>query len=194
MAQRWRDFREFSEADQAYFADLLPEVDNVDFGPGGIGEREPSERNGLFPVDIVKESGVAATDLDPIGDPEITALLQQLIDRGITADQAAAGIRRIRPTRQDQRRARRSALNDRIQNETGGILGRCEINPGSKNLDPRHQITNFQWVLSELNRRVNASASQDNSNRENFTLDQLEVAHNSLPDHVSSLEEELNNG
>jgi hypothetical protein len=134
-----------------------------------------------------------AEEMDPIGDPEVAALLQQLVDRGITPDQAAAGIRRIRPTRQDQRRARRSALSERIQNETGGILGRCRINPGGRTLDPRHQKTNFQWIVAELHQRVNFSVSQEDANRENFTLTQLEAAHNSLAEHVSSLEEELRN-
>ncbi|WP_164887395.1 DEAD/DEAH box helicase [Hahella sp. KA22] len=194
VAQRWNDFRDFSSADQAYFADLLPEADNVDFDPSGTATREPTGTGGLSPVDIVSESGVSAAEMDPIGDPEVAALLQQLVDRGITPDQAAAGIRRIRPTRQDQRIARRSALNERIQNETGGLLGRCGVNPGGRNLDPRHQSTNFQWAVTELNRRVNASVDQAGSNRENFTLTQLEAAHEALNGHVASLEEELRNG
>lgn len=194
VAQRWNDFRDFSSADQAYFADLLPEADNVDFDPNGTATREPTGTGGLSPVDIVSESGVSAAEMDPIGDPEVAALLQQLVDRGITPDQAAAGIRRIRPTRQDQRIARRSALNERIQNETGGLLGRCGVNPGGRNLDPRHQSTNFQWVVTELNRRVNASVDQEGSNRENFTLAQLESAHEALNGHVTSLEDEIRHG
>ena len=191
IARRWHDFRSFSDADQAYFADFLPEADHVDFGPDGTGEREPG--GGIQPIDIVAESGVLAAEMDPIGDPEVAALLQQLADRGITPDQAASGIRTIRPTRQDQRRAQRTALNDRVQNETGAILRRCNINPGGQTLDPRRQSTNFQWVLSELNRRVNTSVSQERANRENFTLDQLDTAYQSLPGHSSSLETELQN-
>lgn len=193
VAQRWNDFRSFSDADQAYFADLLPEAENVDFNSDGPTEREPGS-GGIQPVDIVSESGVLAESMDPIGNPEVADLLQQLVDRGITPGQAAEGIRRIRPTRQDQRRARRSALNERIQNETGGILKRCGINPGGRTLDSRHQHTNYQWVVTELNRRVNLSVSQEDANRENFTLDQLEAAHEFLDEHLSSLEEELQNG
>lgn len=194
VAQRWNDFRDFSSADQAYFADLLPEADNVDFDPNGTAERQPTGTGGISPVDIVAESGVSTAEMDPIGNPEVAALLQQLVDRGITPDQAAAGIRRIRPTRQDQRIARRTALNERIQNETGRLLGRCEVNPGGRNLDPRHQSTNFQWVVAELNRRINASVDQEGSNRENFTLSQLESAHDALIAQVAALEEEIRNG
>lgn len=192
VAQRWNDFRDFSNADQTYFADLLPEAENVDFNQNGTAEREPGE--GMRPVNVVSEVGVLAAEMDPIDAPEVIALLQQLADLGITPEQAAKGIRKIQPTRQDQRRARRNALNDRIQNVAGAILGRCRVNPGGRTLDPRRQSTNFQWVVSELNRRVNASASQAESNRENFTLAQLDAAHTSLDGHVAALEAELRNG
>ena len=191
VAQRWDDFRSFSSADQEYFAEFLPEAENVDFDPTGIAEHEPSGIGQIQPVDVVSETGVSAADMAPIGDPEVVELLQQLVDRGITPNQAADGIRRIRPTRQDRRRARRNALNSRVQNETGGILNRCGINPGGRILDPRRQNTNYQWVISELNRRVNASVAQEDANRENFTLEQLETAHELLETHVIALEEEL---
>ncbi len=191
VAQRWNDFRSFSDADQAYFADLLPEAENIDFDPTGPTEREPGGIGNIQPIDVVSETDVLATDMDPIGDPEIIALLQQLADRGITPDQAAAGIRRIRPTRQDKRLARRNSLSQRIQNESGGILARCGINPGGQTLDPRRQKANYQWVVSELNKRVNASVAQENANRENFTLEQLETAHDALEAQVAILEEEL---
>jgi len=199
VAGRWDDFRDFSEADQAYFDELLPEAENVDFDPddpdnpvtivpggGGFG--------GLEPVEIVEEADVRAATLDSIGDPQVDALLQQLADRGITPDQAAEGIRRIQPTRQDQRRARRTALGERIQHETGSLLNRCEINPGGRTLDRRRQATNFQWVVSELNRRVNRAVQQGNANRENFTLPELDAAHEAIEAVVAQLEEELRNG
>lgn len=194
VAQRWNDFRTFSAADQAYFADLLPEVENVDFDPIGPTEREPGGIGGIQPVDVVTETDVRAADMDPIGDPEVAALLQQLADMGITPDQAAAGIRRIRPTRQDERRARRTALNDRVQNDTGGLLGRCGIKPGGRTLDPRRQNNNFQWAVSEVNKRLNESVAQEGSNRQNFTLDQLDAAHEALDGVVAALEKELRNG
>ena len=38
IARRWDDFRRFSEADQQYFADLLPEIEDVDFGGKDVAE------------------------------------------------------------------------------------------------------------------------------------------------------------
>lgn len=192
VAGRWSDFRQFSEADQEYFADLLPEPDDVDFGPSGLGERESGGGfGGIVPVDIVEERGVRAANLDPIGDPEAAELLRQLAERGITPEQAAEGIRRIRPTRQDQRAARRTALNDRIKNATGTCLHRLEISPGGRTLDPRRARRNFEWLLGEINRRINRHVDQSGRNRDNFTLDELNEAHGAMEDIISEIESEI---
>ena len=196
VARRWEDFRDFSEADQGYFAELLPEAENVDFDPDDPespvtvqpGEGESGE---LEPVEIVEEAGIRATMLEPIGDPEIAALLKTLADRGITPDQAAEGIRRVRPTRQDQRRARRASLSNRIQHEVGALLGRCQINPGGRTLDQGRRDTNYEWVVRELNRRINEAVQQRTANRENFTLTELDDAHAAMNVVVAELEREV---
>ena len=190
VARRWHDFRQFSEADQGYFADLLPEAEDVDFD-GPIAEREPGFGGGINPVEILEETGVRASDLQPIGDPEARQLLDRLSQLGVSADQAADYLRRTRTNRQDQREARRAALNDRVQNESGGILGRLGIKPGGKTLDPRHKDRNFAWAASELHRRVNQHVGGANADRQNFTLDQLNAAHEALPGLVQAFEEEL---
>ena len=193
VARRWNDFRQFSEADQGYFADLLPEAESVDF-TGNTAEREPGGGGGIAPVEILEERDVRAADMDPIGDPQAAALLQQLADLGITPDQAAQEIRRLRTTRQDRREARRSSLNERIQNETGGILGRLGINPGGRTLDPRRRERNFAWSTAELQRRINQHVGGAAADRQNFTLEQLDAAHAALPGLVQALEEDFRNG
>lgn len=189
VARRWNDFRQFSEADQGYFAELLPEAEEVVFA-GDAVDRQPGF-GGLAPVEILEERGVRAADMHPIGDPQAEALLQQLADMGVTPDQAAEEIRRLRTTRQDLREARRGSLNDRVQNESGGILGRLGINPGGRTLDPRRRDRNFAWVASELHRRVNERVGGTSADRQNFTLDQLNAAHDALPEIVQQFEEQL---
>ena len=129
-----------------------------------------------------------------IGDPQAAALLQQLADTGVTPGQAAQELRRLRTTRQDLREARRSALNERAQNEAGGILRRLELNPGGRTLDPRRVQRNFAWVVSDLNRRINEHVGGNAADRQNFTLDQLNAAHDALPAIVQLFEEEVGNG
>ena len=189
VARRWNDFRQFSGADQDYFAALLPEAEEVDF-TGDTVERDPGG-GGIAPVEILEERGVRAADMEPIGDPQAVALLARLAEMGVTPDQAAQEIRRQRTTRQDLREARRASLNDRVQNESGGILGRLGISPGGRTLDPRHRERNFAWTAAELHRRINEHVGGNAADRQNFTLDQINAAHDALPDIVRQFEEQL---
>jgi superfamily II DNA or RNA helicase len=191
VARRWNDFRQFSQADQAYFADLLPEAEEVNF-VGGVAEREPG--GGISPVEILGESGVRAADMEPIGDPQAAALIRQLAELGVTPDQAAQELRRIRMPRQDVREARRASLNEYVQNEAGGILARLSLNPGGRNLDPRRRNRNIAWAISELQRRVNERVGGQSADRQNFSLSQIEAAHQGLPDIVRQFEEDLRSG
>ncbi len=193
VARRWNDFRQFSEADQGFFADLLPEIEDVDF-TGEVAVREPGGGGGIAPVEILEERGVRASDMVPIGDPQAMVLLQQLAELGVTPDQAAQEIRRLRTTRQDRREARRASLNERIQNEVGGILGRLGVNAGGRTLDPRRRERNYAWAVSELHRRVNAHVAGANADRQNFTLEQLDEGHGALPELVQAFEGDLRNG
>jgi superfamily II DNA or RNA helicase len=191
VARRWNDFRQFSEADQGFFADLLTEAEEVDFA-GDTVEREPGG-GGIAPVEILEERDVRAADMVPIGDPQAAALLVRLAEMGVTPDQAAQELRRIRTTRQDQREARRASLNERVQNEAGGILGRLQISPGGRTLDPRRRERNFAWTAAELHRRINDRVGGNAGDRQNFTLDQINAGHDSLPEIVRQFEEQLRN-
>ena len=141
VARRWNDFRQFSEADQGYFAELLPEAEEVDF-TGETVEREPGG-GGIAPVEILEERGVHAADMEPIGDPQAAALLQRLAEMGVTPDQAAQELRRLRTTRQDLREARRASLNERAQNEAGGILARTRDQSRRQDARPAPARTEF---------------------------------------------------
>jgi superfamily II DNA or RNA helicase/predicted Fe-Mo cluster-binding NifX family protein len=191
VARRWNDFRHFSQADQAFFADLLPEVEEVEFN-GDTAERDPGG-GGIAPVEILEERGVRAADMEPIGDPQAAALLEQLATMGVTPDQAAQELRRLSTTRQDLREARRASLNERVQNEAGGILARLSVSPGGRTLDPRRRARNFAWTAAELHRRVNELVGGDAADRQNFTLDQINSGHDALPEIVRHLEEQLRN-
>ena len=192
VAVRWEDFRHFSGADQQYFAELLPEAEEVNF-QDDTAERLPGG-GGIQPVEILEERGVRVADMEPIGDPHAARLLRELAEMGITADQAAQEIRRLRTTRQDRREARRASLNERIQNEVGGILGRLGINPGGRTLDSRRRDRNYDWTIAQLNQRVNEHVGGRIAQRQNFTLEQLDAGHTALPDIVGELEEALRNG
>jgi superfamily II DNA or RNA helicase len=189
VARRWNDFRQFSEADQDYFADLLPEAEEVNF-TAETAEREPGD-GAMAPVEILEERGVSAADMVPIGDPQAAALLERLAQMGVTPDQAAQELRRLRTTRQDLREARRASLNERVQNEAGAILGRLGINPGGKTLDRRHRERNFAWTAAQLHRRINENVGGNTADRQNFTLEQINAGHDAMAEIVRQFEEEL---
>ena len=193
VARRWDDFRQFSQADQEFFAELLPGIEEVEFS-GETVDREPGTGGGIDAVEVLEERGVRAADMQPIGDPQAAELLRRVAEMGITPEQAAQEIQRLRTTRQDRREARRASLNGRVQNEAGGILGRVGINPGGRTLDPRHRERNVAWAIAELQRRVNEHVGGRAADRQNFTLDQLDAAHEALPGIVRELEEHLRNG
>ena len=195
VAARWDDFRAFSAADQEFFANLLPEAEAVEF-TGDTAQRDVGGGPGLQAVQVLDEQDVRIAEMDPIGNPAAEELLRQLAEMGVRPDQAAQAIERLtrtRPNRQDQRIARRTSLNDRVQNETGGILGRLEINHRGRTLDPARRRQNYVWACAELNRRVNEHVGGNNADRENFTLDQLNQAHEVLPAVVRQFEEQLIN-
>jgi hypothetical protein len=194
VAQRWNDFRHFSRADQAFFQELLPEIEDVDFNERDMVDPEPGGGGSITPVEILEESDVRAAELQPIGDPEVMEMFRILAERGITPEQAAQGVQRVRQDRQDVRRARQEALHERVQNETGSVLGRLGISAVGKTLDRARRLQNFAWTASELNRRVDATVNGELGNRQNFTLAQLNAAHDALPEIVAALERELRNG
>ena len=192
IARRWDDFRLYSGADQAYFAELLPEIDEVEFS-GDTEERTPGSPR-LVPVEVLEEVDVRAADLEPIGDPVAEALLAQLAEMNISPEQAAEEIRRRQTTRQDRRNARRRSLHESVQHEAGAILNRVGIPPGGRTLDPRRQQKNIVWAIAELSNRVNRHVSGENADRENFSLDQLDAAHAALPQIAEELEQRLRDG
>jgi len=194
VASRWEDFRNFSGADQEYFSQLLPEAEEVDFGDLDTADREPGAGGGVLPIDVLEETDVRATDLAPIGDPVALNLLRQLAESGITPEQAAHEIRRFRGDRQSVREARRASLNDRIQHEAGSILQQLDISQMGRTLDRSRRVNNFAWVTSELNRRINQRVGGENNDRQNFTLDQINTAHEAVPEIVEVLIAEIRSG
>jgi len=194
VARRWDDFRAFSAADQQFFAELLPDAEEVNFNGNETVERDPGAGGGIVPVEIIEEQDVRAADMQPIGDPAVLELFRQLAERGITPEQAAQGVRRLRRDRQDEREARRASLDERIRHEAGAMLKRLGINHEGKTLDRSRRNKNFTWAIAELNNRVNAAVSCARGDRQNFTLDQLNAAHDALPSVVEALETELRRG
>ena len=191
VAARCDDFREYSRADREYFADMLPEIDVIDFGDDQLIEREPGAAGGLEPVQVLEQQDVRAAEMAPIGDAVLEDLLRQAAARGVTPEQAAQAIRRFRADPQDVREASRRALDDEVRNAVGQIFGKLKLKHKGRTLDPARRDDNYAWAISTLNRRVRTAAGGP---RGELTIDQLGAARRALPDMARAFEEEIQLG
>lgn len=193
IANRWSDFRNFSQADQEFFADLLPEVEDVDFGPDGITDRDPDEvgrSNRLIPVNVTSTDGVIASDLDPIGD--FQELKKELAALGMTTNEAIEILRKSRLSKQDQRRAGRHAINDLVNHYAGLLINQLGFKHKGRNFNKSQD--NYSWVVRELHNRVNDHINCDSGDRENLSLEQIEKAKSAIPKITEDIKQERSSG
>lgn len=193
IANRWSDFRNFSEADQEFFADLLPEVEGVGFGPDGTSDKEFDGSSGdhkLVPVEITSSDGVVASELDPIGD--VQELKKELAALGMTAIEAIEILRKSRLSKQDQRRAGRQAINDLVNHHAGLLINQLGFKLKGRNFNKSQD--NYLWTVKELHKRVNAHIGCNSGDRENLSLEQVEEAKMVIPSITDEIRQEWSNG
>lgn len=193
IANRWSDFRNFSQADQDFFADLLPEVEDVDFGSDGTSDRDPDETGGsnqLIPVEVTSTDGVTASELDPIGD--FQELKKELASLGMTTNEAIEILRRSRLSKQDQRRAGRQAINDLVNHHAGLLINQLGFKPKGRNFNKSQD--NYSWVVRELHNRVNEHIGCNSGDRENLSLEQVDEAKSAVPNLAEDIRQEWSNG
>ena len=194
IARQWSDFRQFSDADQSYFEQLLP-LEGIDpssseierkYEPHQVGDHEVKEQGvvGLEEIPLISEDAANAIRLlqaegliDPMFDPS-TEILQPIQTRKV-----------------DVRRASRQALNERIQHTAGQLLLQRKINAEGRTLDLRRLgRTNFQVVVAALSDRVNALVDRKAREREEMSQDELDKIASGFEAVVQSVVEDLFNG
>ncbi|MBK0127057.1 DEAD/DEAH box helicase family protein [Pantoea sp. S61] len=193
IANRWSDFRNFSQADQNFFADLLPEIDDVQFNPDGTSDKDPGGEGGnysLIPVEITSSDGVTASELDPIGD--VQELKKELTALGITATEAIDILRKSRLSKQDQRRAGRQAINDLANHFAGLLINQLGLKSKARNFDKSQD--NYTWAVKEIHKRVNNHIGCSAGDRENLSLEQIEEAKVAIPNIADDMKQEWENG
>lgn len=154
IAERWADFRAFSQADQEYFAQLLP-IEDLQFQrPDEIIERVPVRPDA---PEMRAGGEVLIAEIPLLQDPDVRRAVEVLRDRGFTADQyqrALETLPRVPTTRVRERQAARQALDPRVKTEVGRILAERGIRPMGRELDTRRRRTNFQTLKSAIDRRI----------------------------------------
>lgn len=180
IARQWGDFQQYSEADQAYFDQLLP-LEGLD--PG-----DPQRERDIIPVprpgdemEVRAQSEVQLEEIHLLEEDEAAAI-RLLQERGIISgdfDPARQALQPVPTTRIAQRRAMRDGLDMRVRNEAARILNQRGINPAGRELDRQHLGRDNLIVLkAAIDRQVNAAVGRNSRQRHDFSraeLDQIDA-------------------
>lgn len=174
IARQWSDFQQYSEADQAYFDQLLP-LEGIDpADPRGEREITPTPRLG----DEMEVRAQSEVQLEEIHLLEEAAAIRLLQERGIITgdfDPARQTLQPVPTTRVAQRQAMRSGLDTRVRTEAARILNQRGINPAGRELDRQHLGRNNMIILkSAIDRHVNVFVGRSSGQRHEFTRPQLD--------------------
>lgn len=179
VARRWEDFQQYSEADQAYFDQLLP-VEDLDFWQGNELEVQPRntacETEG---VDVRSQTDVRLEEIPLIADDEeALAALRVLRGRGYTADEVKQAYEELQPvpvTKARTRQARRASLDVRVKTEAARVLARRGVNPEGKELDrQRLGRSNLVVLKSAIDRQVAALLGRGPGERHELVSSELD--------------------
>jgi superfamily II DNA or RNA helicase len=177
IAQQWGDFQQYSEADQAYFDQLLP-LEGLDpADPRGEREITPAVRPG-DEMEVRAQSEVQLEEIHLLREDAASAI-QLLRELGlIEGDFNPAGgevLKSVPVTKVAQRQAMRDGLDMRVRTEAARILNRRGVNAEGRDLDrQRLGRTNLIVLKAAIDRQVNASVGQTGRQRHEFTRPQLD--------------------
>ncbi len=190
----WQDFQEFAEADRDWLAQLVDEdipegLDEDDVDPLSDVAARPA---GELPT-ITSQDDVRLEDLELLsGDPLVAEAMRLLREAGVSTGEQFEQLRRIQPTRQASRQAKRKLLDERIKTKVGQILGRRHLQHGGRDLDrTRRGRNNFQVIKGAIDRQANSSVGQGTKSRSQFSQEELDQILLGLDEIAETAEREL---
>lgn len=150
VARRWDDFRDFSDADQEYFDELLP-LEGLDFKDAEELEVTP-RRRAVDGTEIREQSEIGLEEIPLIEmSDRAKEALRMLEEEGLRPNR----LERIHVTKFRQKQAALSMLDPRVKTATGQILAEQEINPEGRELDKKRLgKTNFVVLKSAIDSQI----------------------------------------
>jgi superfamily II DNA or RNA helicase len=191
IAQRWSDFQQFSEADQEYFAQLLP-IEELSFDDSSELEVIPRSGASFHPqVEISEQANVTIQEVPLLNDDiEAQQAFELLQSRGFDVI-----LKPIPVTKQKKRLASKIGLDEHIKNRTGFLLNKHGMNPVGKDLDKDHLgKSNFIVIKSSIDKKCNAMVNRRSGERSEFSQLEIDKIIENLDDIVNNVERELLNG
>jgi superfamily II DNA or RNA helicase len=174
IARQWEDFQEFSQADQAFYDQLLP-MEGLDFSSAGELEVEPYLPDFLTTDSIIirNQTDIELEEIPLLADdPDALAALQLLQERGYSSDEVKDAFEKLVPvpsTKVKKRQAMRSALDQRVRAAAGRILKENHIKIDGHELDRKHLgRTNFVVLKAAIDQQVSAAVKRETGERHEF--------------------------
>lgn len=191
IARQWSDFQDFSEADQAYFDQLLP-LEGCDAFTGEVSREFSPMGPDRDQTEVSEQSEVDVEEIALLPGDEAAAV-NLLLERGkISAAQAEVLLQPIPPTKVAQRQAMRSRLDGAIMTAAGRILARRNIDPSGRELDQAtFTKTNLIVVKSAIDRAVNAALGRPSGQRHEVTRQELDRIESEFHVLVAEVEREV---
>lgn len=190
IARQWSDFQDFSEADQAYFDQLLP-LEGCDATTGEVAREFTPVGADRDQTEVSEQSDVEMEEI-PLLPGDEAAAVRLLLERGkITAEQAET-LLQPPPTKVAQRQAKRSQLERAIMTAAGRILARRQMDPNGLELDQTSfSKTNLIVVKSAIDRAVNAALGRASGQRHEVTREELDRIEADFHRLVAAVEQEM---
>jgi len=198
VAQRWTDFKDFSEADQAYFDDLFPTEEVFDFTTDpSPQEIEPIAPHPIIEVPALKITTQTGVTLHEDELVELTAEQRKAYDLLVTEVGNEELIKRltlnrIQPRKQVARRAAQKALDDEVKNAITRLMGSKNIKWGGRELDTqRLGRDNFVVLKSRFDRKAAELVEKPTGTRGEWSAEQIVKIRKELPNIIEAMAEEL---
>lgn len=196
IARQWGDFQQYSEADQAYFDQLLP-LEGLDpANPQGEREIIPIPRPG-DEMEVRAQSEVQLEEIHLLEDDEAKAI-GLLQERGIIPgdfDPQRQMLQPVQATKVAVRRAMRSGIDMRVRTEAARILHQRGMNPEGRDLDrQRLGRSNLIVLKAAIDHQVNAAVGRNSGQRSEFSRAELEQVDAGFSDLVAAAVREVFNG
>jgi superfamily II DNA or RNA helicase len=194
IARQWGDFQQYSEADQAYFDQLLP-LEGIDPNDMQI-DREITPHFGAD-MEVRAQSDVHIEEIHLLEEDEAAAI-RLLQERGIIAgdfDPARQALQPVPTTRVAQRQAKRGGLDMRVRTEAARILNQRGIPIAGRTLDrQRLGRDNLIVLKSAIDREVNTAVGRTAGQRHEFSRAELDLIELSFASLVASAVQEVFGG
>jgi superfamily II DNA or RNA helicase len=181
IASRWEDFRQYSEADQEYFDQLLP-LENLDFSNADELEIEPEESvpRRVNTLHVRGQTDVTIEEIALIqDDPKALAALRTLQEKGFTADQvkeAFEQLHQVPVTKVRKRQAKRTGLDHRVRTEAARVLHERNINPEGHEFDrKRLGKTNHITMKAAIDRHIASALGRKTGERSEYSQVELDI-------------------